>query len=702
MRIPQSVIDQVLARTDLTEVIGARVRLKKSGQSYSGCCPFHKEKTPSFYVMPDKGFYHCFGCQASGNAIRFLMAYENRSFMEILQELAQRANVILPRDNTPAPTLTYTRGRAIQPAPGAVPATQSQGSSDQAKAPIAHPAAHLAASTRTQAAADSVHDQPDSLLVKAAANEAANQPQIGQQPAEPPSAEWQDGPSASWTDADSADVIASTGATFEVIAQTSATQPIAEETALEGDLYGLLEQICGYFQQQLARSATAQHYLQQRGVSTASCEQWRIGYAPEDWQHLLHAFPHDHEGLRLLQMIRQPEHRQNWYCLLRHRVIFPIRDTRGRVVGFGGRALADDVKPKYINSPESPVFHKSHLLYGFHESRQARARQWVMTEGYLDVIALHQAGLPGAVAALGTATSTSHLQMLFQASKDITLAFDGDTAGQQAAWRSMQLALPLMSDGRSLRFLVLPDGHDPDSLIRQEGLQAFSQRLQVAPVLSDFLFTRLTSQADLTRPEGKAQVMHELRQLTSQLPNGSFTHQLRRFFYDRLNTRPDKRTRPVGGADPELKSTGSIEGKAIALLLMYPQHAALYQDLLAMLPPDHVLQQLYQLVSASQRQTQGDDFDADQTFFLLGAVRQDELRANLIDLIEKSEEFTRIDNVSALMATTILQFQLHWLGQRLKAPALDLRQTMQFRKQYDAVARALNFGQMEQLQWAAS
>ncbi len=190
--------------------------------------------------------------------------------------------------------------------------------------------------------------------------------------------------------------------------------------------------------------------------------------------------------------------------MLRDRVIFPIRDPKGRVVGFGGRALNDEIKPKYINSPDSEVFHKNQLLYGLYEGRKLKSSDWLMVEGYMDVIALQQYGITGAVATLGTASNTEHLNILFKQNSRITIAFDGDAAGQKAARRTLEIALPLLNDGRELKFFVLPNDHDPDSLIRREGLENFQKLLQQAPLLSDFVFAHLTGQHDISTPEGKA------------------------------------------------------------------------------------------------------------------------------------------------------------------------------------------------------
>src|SRR5690606_9981341 len=238
--------------------------------------------------------------------------------------------------------------------------------------------------------------------------------------------------------------------------------------------------------------------------------------------------------LKLLGLIRTSDSGRD-FDLLRDRVIFPIRDSKGRIVGLGRRGLNSEIKREYINSPDAGVFHKNKLQAGFYEGQKETAQDWQMDEGYMNVIALHQAGIHGAVATLGTASNTEHLNILFKQNNRITIAFDGDAAGQKAARRTLEIALPLLNDGRELKFFVLPDDHDPDSLIRREGLENFRRLLDQAPLLSDFVFAHLTRNHDVATPEGKSQVMGELRQLTELLPKtGSFRYLLQQFFREKL------------------------------------------------------------------------------------------------------------------------------------------------------------------------
>lgn len=530
MAIPQHTIDQILDRTDIVDVIGQRVKLKKTGRTYSGCCPFHQEKSPSFHVYRDKQYFHCFGCQANGNAIRFLMDIDGRNFVDVMKDLSSQSGIELPKDNQDTKRLSYKR--EIKPTaitPKKVATAPENNSSDQP--PIV-----------------AQHDPFEEFQQNSHLDSEFN-------PHDPFMA-------------------------FEQAEQNS-TQ--------DGNLYDLLENIALYYQQQLPRSQTAQQYFRQRGLSIETIQYWRLGYAPEDWQHLEKAFPYDIEGLRQLGLIRTSDNGRD-FNLLRDRVIFPIRDAKGRVVGFGGRALNDEIKPKYINSPDSEVFHKNQLLYGLYEGRKQKAQDWLMVEGYMDVIALQQAGIYGAVATLGTASNTDHLTILFKQNSRITIAFDGDAAGQKAARRTLEIALPLLSDGRELKFFVLPDDQDPDSLIRREGLENFNRLLQQAPLLSDFVFAHLSQNHDVSKPEGKSQVMGELRQLTELLPkHGSYRYLLQQFFREKLGF--NRKWQPQVNNDASLSFSTKIDAEqyVIAILMNHPYLYIHFEPLRALISHDQLL-----------------------------------------------------------------------------------------------------------------
>lgn len=533
MAIPQHTIDQILDRTDIVDVIGQFVKLKKTGRTYSGCCPFHQEKSPSFHVYRDKQYFHCFGCQANGNAIRFLMDIGSRNFVEVMKDLSSQTGIELPKDNTDSNKLKYKREAAK---PKIVPAQT---------APQTQPQQNNAPTENNNAASTASFD---------------------------PFAEFQ---------TVEQDFYGDPFASFEHL-------PMAE-VQQDGNLYDLLENIAQFYERQLPNSPSAQQYFKQRGLTAETIAYWRLGYAPEDWQHLEKAFPQDIEGLKLLGLIRTSDSGRD-FDLLRERVIFPIRDTKGRVVGFGGRALNDEIKPKYINSPDSEVFHKNQLLYGLYEGRKQKAQEWLMVEGYMDVIALQQYGIHGAVATLGTASNTDHLNILFKQSNRLTIAFDGDAAGQKAARRTLDIALPLLNDGRELKFFVLPADHDPDSLIRREGIENFRRLLEQAPLMSDFVFAHLTQNQDITTPEGKSQVMGELKNLTELLPkHGSFRYLLQQFFREKLGF--NRKWQPKVNTDASLSFSTKIDAEeyVIAILMNHPYLYIHFEPLRALVAEDQLL-----------------------------------------------------------------------------------------------------------------
>lgn len=533
MAIPQHTIDQILDRTDIVDVIGQFVKLKKTGRTYSGCCPFHQEKSPSFHVYRDKQYFHCFGCQANGNAIRFLMDIGSRNFVEVMKDLSSQTGIELPKDNTDSNKLKYKREAAK---PKIVPAQT---------APQTQPQQNNAPTENNNAASTASFD---------------------------PFAEFQ---------TVEQDFYGDPFASFEHL-------PMAE-VQQDGNLYDLLENIAQFYERQLPNSPSAQQYFKQRGLTAETIAYWRLGYAPEDWQHLEKAFPQDIEGLKLLGLIRTSDSGRD-FDLLRERVIFPIRDTKGRVVGFGGRALNDEIKPKYINSPDSEVFHKNQLLYGLYEGRKQKAQEWLMVEGYMDVIALQQYDIHGAVATLGTASNTDHLNILFKQSNRLTIAFDGDAAGQKAARRTLDIALPLLNDGRELKFFVLPADHDPDSLIRREGIENFRRLLDQAPLMSDFVFAHLTQNQDITTPEGKSQVMGELKNLTELLPkHGSFRYLLQQFFREKLGF--NRKWQPKVNTDASLSFSTKIDAEeyVIAILMNHPYLYIHFEPLRALVAEDQLL-----------------------------------------------------------------------------------------------------------------
>jgi len=313
MRVSQVIIDQILDRTDIVDLINSRVKLKKAGKSYTACCPFHQEKSPSFHVHRDKGYYHCFGCQASGNAISFLMEHDHRSFMAALSDLAQQAGIELPKSSQDdAPQLKYQRSNRPTLARTATPKQPTQ--------ILPNPPSRKEGTPETDAP-PAQHDEDaswQSFFQGGGSEHGDAQSSSLSDPVEPT--------------VDSNDWPAE---------YSSSDQPTDQSFAaelLDGTLYSLLEAITLFYQSQLQQHLPARQYLQGRGLDGEACTFWRLGYAPTDWQHLEKAFPHDIDGLKQLGLVRVSENGRQ-FDLLRDRVMFPIRDRKGRVVGFGGRAM---------------------------------------------------------------------------------------------------------------------------------------------------------------------------------------------------------------------------------------------------------------------------------------------------------------------------------------------------------------------------
>ncbi|HEX5340753.1 MAG TPA: DNA primase [Gammaproteobacteria bacterium] len=461
-RIPPGFIEELLTRVDIVEVIDKRVPLKKHGREFAACCPFHNEKTPSFYVSPVKQFYHCFGCGAHGTAIGFLMEYEHMEFPDAVRELASIAGVEVPEESG------------------------------------------------------------------------------GQ-----------------------------------------------EKASSNAPFYEVLDKAARFYREQLKPAAHAVEYLKQRGLSGEIAAQFGIGYAPPGWDNLLRLFDgKDETNQKLLtagMLIRKDDGR--YYDRFRERIMFPIRDNRGRIIAFGGRVLGKE-EPKYLNSPETPLFHKGRELYGLYEARQTLRNipRLMVVEGYMDVVALHQHGVAYAVATLGTATTSDHLQRLFRVAPEVVFCFDGDRAGRAAAWRALENALPEAREGRQIKFLFLPEGEDPDTLVRKEGKETFEARLKQAAPLSRFLTDSLVAQTDLGSAEGRARLVELARPHLNRVPAGVFHDMLKDEIARLAQVDPGKltmlnRTATTGVAspgrhDPRPQLTSPVR-KAIALLLHRPQLAAL-------------------------------------------------------------------------------------------------------------------------------
>ncbi|WP_201596305.1 DNA primase [Psychrobacter fulvigenes] len=541
MSIPNHILEQLNSQADLISIIGRHTTLKRAGSEYKGCCPFHGEKSPSFYVNPQKNIYHCFGCSVGGNAISFLRDYENLTFIEAVNELSKQTGIEVPKDEQRNVSYQRTKQKPVSQ-PVAKPAAAStkvqpitarpESSADippdyhnQGNNDYGNPYSDIYSS--------GYDDLPPQALYDAAPydNDAYAQPYYDEGDSSYPPA-WP-------SDTDDGMVLHGDNGNAEQ----------------DGNLYELLEQIQQFYQHNLTTHPHAKHYFVARGITEEIFEAFGLGYAPYGWQHLEHQFPQDIEGLKALGLVRQSESGRD-YDLLRDRVIFPIRDNQGRTIGFGGRALDDEVKPKYINSSDSPIFHKQHVLYGYYESRQQRADRWLVVEGYMDVIALYQAGIYGAVASMGTAINESQISRLLTLNPTLTLSFDGDSAGQKAAWRTLEVALPVLSDDKELRFLTLPNGHDPDTFIKANGSEAMREQITNAMPLSQYIFAYLSERHDLSLAEGKAKLMSQVRNLTMSLPKGSsFRYLLNNDIYQKLGGR---RSQNVEAKDALLDFDGDM------------------------------------------------------------------------------------------------------------------------------------------------
>ncbi len=414
MPIPQSFIQELIARADVVDIVGRHVQLKKGGANFMGLCPFHGEKSPSFSVSPAKQFYHCFGCGKNGNAIGFLMDFSGMGFIEAVEDLAQQYGMQVPQDDSSP--------------------------QDRARA--------------------------------------------------------------------------------------------AEQRGKQATLSEVLERAAEAYKRQLKDSAKAVDYLKGRGVSGEVAKDYGLGYAPEGWRSLASVFPSYDDPLLVesglvISNADEDSGDQKRYDRFRDRIMFPIRNVKGECIGFGGRVFGDE-KPKYLNSPETPVFSKGRELYGLFEARTALRDHGyaLVTEGYMDVVALAQLGFPNAVATLGTACTADHVQKLFRFTDAVVFSFDGDAAGRRAARKALDAALPYATDVRNIKFLFLPPEHDPDSFIRAHGREAFARCVTEAVPLSRFLIDAAREGCDLSSAEGRSLLASNARPLWLQLPDGALKRQL--------------------------------------------------------------------------------------------------------------------------------------------------------------------------------
>lgn len=411
-------------------------------------------------------------------------------------------------------------------------------------------------------------------------------------------------------------------------------------------VYSVMSEAAKFYQQQLKASPEAIDYLKNRGLTGEICRTYGVGYAPDAWESLTKALPKDQNLLLETGLILSGQ-KNGYYDRFRHRIIFPIRDRRGRVIGFGGRVLksekaktVDAQSPKYLNSPESLVFHKSEALYGIYEALQSNRQieRLIVVEGYMDVIALAQFGITYAVGTMGTATTAQHLQQLFRVCPEIIFCFDGDRAGQQAAWRALEQCLPVLEEGRQVRFMFMPNGKDPDDVVRQEGVAAFQERLKDAQPFSQFLFDTLREKVDLRSVDGQARLVGLATPLLNRLPEGPFRslllHELSqqikldvselekftaRHETDKSSSRSSVQRSPTPFSNAPRKTSSSLKPRspmrtAITLLLHHPELWSQYagdkrvltgvlQE--ASLPGAHLLSSLIETLEAEPKISMG-------------------------------------------------------------------------------------------------
>jgi DNA primase len=360
---------------------------------------------------------------------------------------------------------------------------------------------------------------------------------------------------------------------FEGLEFVDAVEDLAHHAGLEvpreatrkarpsAGLYEMLESVSVYYQEQLKDSSEAIAYLKKRGLSGEVAKTFGIGFAPSGWDGLISRFGTDEKRLgRLRRTGMLSQGKSGEYDKFRHRIMFPIHDRRGRVIGFGGRALDED-GPKYLNSPETELFHKGRELYGLYLARKSQAKldRILVVEGYMDVVALAQYGFANSVATLGTATTGDQAELLFRAADEVVYCFDGDRAGRKAAWRALEATLPKLREGRQARFLFLPEGEDPDSMVRQQGAEGFSAQLDGAQALSEFFFDHFTEAVDMASIDGRAKLVELARPLMDRIPPGVFHDMM----LGRLESLAQHRISSHGGGITGQRKPAAAAGKPV-------------------------------------------------------------------------------------------------------------------------------------------
>ncbi len=468
-RIPNEFIQELLSRVDIVNVVNGRVPLTQAGKDYKACCPFHNEKTPSFYVSPAKQFYHCFGCGESGTAIQFMMKYGNYRFLDAVEELAASAGIKVPREYSYSPE----------------------------------------------------HGEYTQLLE-------------------------------------------------------------------------LIDKVSSEYQRQLYRSTRsneAKQYLKNRGITFEAAQVFGLGYAPDAWDFVLKKFGKSEPERKLLEkaglIIRKDDNKT--FDRFRGRLMFPIEDRRGRVIAFGGRIIGEG-EPKYLNSPETILFKKGNELFGIKKALQAikKDEKVLVVEGYTDVVGLGQFGIENVVATLGTAVTSFHIKELFRTTKELVFCFDGDEAGFRAAWRAVGTILPMMEDGHLVSFVFLPDGQDPDSMVREEGSEAFRVRISEGEPITDFIFRVLLNRSNIERTDGRAKFAAEFGKIIEKLRHSMLREMMVAELSNRTGIsessiqsvlRPVKSETGVSKQTPGKATTYSLTGQFISILIQNPQWSKLAEDL---------------------------------------------------------------------------------------------------------------------------
>lgn len=484
MSIPPKFLEDLRARLTLSDIVGKRVRLVRAGREFKACCPFHKEKSPSFTINDAKGFYYCFGCGAKGDVVSFVMQHDNLEFPTAVEMLAAEAGMVVPQ---------------------------------------------------------------------------------------------------------------------------SSPQDVVQEKKRK-DLYDLLDDTAQWFEAKLKSHSEILEYVRKRGLSEEAIASFRIGYAPGDYDSLKNSLKE--KGYTESQMLeagvlKKSDKDGKTYSFFRDRVMIPVLDMRGRVVAFGGRILPEHMRPpergdftppKYINSPETSVFHKSSLVYGGYQARASagQGQDVIVAEGYFDVIACHQAGFKGAVAPMGTALTEEQVSLLWKIIpgesgevKEPILCFDGDNAGRRAAERAFRLILPLLTTGCSARFAFLPDGEDPDTLIASSGATGFQKILAAALPLFEFMWQLHTAGRSFKTPDSRAALVKALNQDIGQIPDRDVQRHYDSLMRDRVykaftsyaKGKPGNKkvSAPAAALTSPVRQSEGVQGRILlAALLNYPE---LYGDL---------------------------------------------------------------------------------------------------------------------------